>query len=268
LKRRSLVLSGGSALGLAHLGVVKYIIEKDIIINEVVGTSMGAIIAALYATDSLSKEIEDEVSSLSKWLSYNFLSSNFIETNKIEKLLIKALGNKTFNDVGIELKIVATCVQTGESVCFSKDNNCLVKDAVLASMTIPGVFPVKNIQSKGYIDGFVSENLPISYSNGEIIFAVDVMSENSLTDIKKHTIFFRKTRLALAVYERAIKMLIINQTKHLIEKKKQEDVLVYHLKPNLKGYKNFDFSKKDEIERRGYVYIKSFFETEYLIGMD
>jgi len=260
---KSLVLSGGSALGLAHLGVVKYIQFNNIFIDEVIGTSMGAIVSALYATNSLNETIENDVSSLSKWLSYNFLSKNFIETNRIEKLLVNALGEKTFNDTDIDLKIIATSVETGESICFSKDNNCLIKDAVLASMAIPGVFPVKNIDNKGYIDGFVSENLPVSYAEGKVIFAVDVISENSLDEIKTNTIFFRKTRLALAVYERAIKLLILNQTKHNIEKKRKTGVSLYHLKPNLKGYKNFDFSKKKEIEKIGYIYIKSFFETEF-----
>jgi len=147
LKRNkfSLVLSGGSALGLAHIGVIKFLEKNKLVPSEIIGTSMGSIIGSLYALGETAKSIEEKLHGLKTQdlFEIDYLHGK-INQKKAFNFLKKLLQNKKISETKIPLKIVATKLKNGEEKIFSKSENTKIHDAVMASSAIPGILNVRS----------------------------------------------------------------------------------------------------------------------------
>jgi NTE family protein len=115
IKKFSLALGGGAARGLAHIGVIRYLEEKDMIPSAISGTSMGSIVGALLALGKTSHDMEQILRDI-EWLKLvDFdMKKGLIRGAKIEKTLDTLFEGKSFKDVKIPLTITATDVDTGE----------------------------------------------------------------------------------------------------------------------------------------------------------
>ncbi len=251
----NLVLSGGGALGYAHVGVVERLYQNDLTPIELVGTSMGSIVAGVYSL-GLSKnqfiDIFDEFSNVFKWFSVSFSNSSIVDSRKIYKILTKIFGDKTINDTLIPLKIVASNFDTGEIRVFDREDNIYIRDAILASMSIPAVFAQVKIENDFYADGYISANLPINYVSNQNIqtLAIDVMSPNSIDRfIKDDYNFFGHTKSIINTLERTVRLMTINQSKEAIKNYRGELILI---EPKLSNYKTASFHKYSEIREIGY----------------
>jgi len=171
-----LALSGGSALGSVHIGVIKSLAKHKIPISCVSGTSAGAVIAACLAFDvPLEKIIK-----VSKKLSWSDISkfgySKFgLKSNEpFGKMVRETIGDVRIENARIPLAIVATDIDTGEKVVFRKGS---VVKALMASACIPAFFIPVRIGKKKLVDGGLVENLPMSTLRGmgaEIKIGVDL----------------------------------------------------------------------------------------------
>ena len=188
-----LTLSGGGAKGLAHIGVLRILEELDIRPDYISGTSMGALIGALYSAGYSLDEIE-KILTQSDWDS--FINGNFMEDkvplekkinnknymvsvrydNKFNFSLPKGFGNnqliyfelkkllsnleefKNFDEFPIPLRIVATDLNTGKAVAFKEGDLAKI---ITASIAIPTVFDPIEINGRLYVDGLVSRNFPV-----------------------------------------------------------------------------------------------------------
>ncbi len=245
----SLVLSGGGALGIAHLGVIEDLQKNSLTPSEIIGTSMGGIIGACVAIGLSSKdilEILQEFSNVTKWIKFSLSGNAIVDNSKIEKIFIEIFEDKSFEDVQIPLKIIATNIANGQKSVFSKDDNILIKDALLATMAIPGIFTEKEIDGIVYADGFLCENLGLNEASFDTILAVDVLGFNSFE--KKLPNNFFKTSNVLEMFEKSMRLLIYNQT-NLI--KKSVDKKLFLLEPETKDYKTYHFHKVKEIKNLG-----------------
>lgn len=165
-RKIGLALGSGAARGLAHIGVLRALKEKNISIEAVAGASMGALIGACYARNGDITDIEDVVLNLD-WrklaqLSDPNLASLFkgvIHGKKVEELLKTVIGDVKFSDLKIPLSVVATDVSTGEEVVI---NEGPVIPAVRASISIPAIFmPVKR-NNRFLIDGGIVNPVPVN----------------------------------------------------------------------------------------------------------
>jgi len=251
----NLVLSGGGALGYAHVGVVERLYQDNLAPVEVVGTSMGAIVAGVYAL-GLSQdkfiEIFDEFSNIFKWLRVSFSNSSIIDSRKIYKILKEIFEDREIKDTIIPLKIIASNFDTGEIRVFDRDDNIYIRDAILASMSIPAVFRQIEIENQFYADGYISANLPINYVSNQNIdtLAVDVMSLNSIDKFLKDDYhFFGHTKSIIKTLERTVRLMTINQTKDAISLYRGKLILI---EPKLSYYKTASFHRYKEIKDIGY----------------
>jgi len=253
-KKFSLVLSGGGALGIAHLGVLHDLEKENLIPSEIIGTSMGGIIGACMAVGLNEKEIYhilQDFSSVSKWISLSFSGNAIVDNNRIEDIFDNIFSNRTMKDVNIPLKLIATDLEDGEKRVFDAQDDVMIKDALLATMAIPGIFTEHIIEDKTYVDGFLCENLGINEASFEYVLAVDVLSKNAY-DNKLPDNFF-KTSNVLEMFEKSMRLLIYNQTKiHLAHLDKH----IYLIEPHTKDYKTFHFHKIDEIRALGLGLLK------------
>ena len=173
----ALVLSGGAALGFAHLGVIDELVSNNIKIDLVVGTSMGAIVGAGYACGIEIDELE-EISKnmrLIKMFDINFKRGALFSGNRLSRLLNEVYTYKNIEDMPIEYACVATDIYSGQVHVFKKGN--LVK-AVRSSMSIPGMFLPVKFEDKLLIDGGILNNFPDDVARemgADIVIGVDVI---------------------------------------------------------------------------------------------
>lgn len=271
--RFALVLSGGGAKGLAQIGVLKAFNEAGLKPDIVVGTSMGALIGALYATGSDPKSID----SLVKTVEWNEIYSNTVNRKKlfvsqksepsnhlfeirfdhnfkpsllsqsygqyIYDMLIPKLAFAQFNAKGnfdslpVALRIISTDLLTGKKIVFSKGN---LVTAIRASCSVPLIFSPVEIDSLLLVDGGLSSNVPVQTAKdmgAQFIVAVDVTAP-----------LWTKTDLENPL--RLIDQIIaIGITHQKIQEKRLADIVI---NPDLQWYSNTDFENIDSLINAGY----------------
>lgn len=184
----ALVLGGGGARGLAHIGVLKVLEQESIPIDFVIGTSVGSIIGALYCAGMKISEIErlgentgwDKLTNISGAALVKLLmAESLLSTKKTERYLGKFLGDKRFEDLDIPFACVAADVQTGEKIVFKEGD---VLKAIRASSTVPGLFKPVEYRHRFLVDGGLVDNLPTDVAKmmgADIIIAVPVDADFS-----------------------------------------------------------------------------------------
>ena len=154
------VLSGGGIRGVAHLGVLKALQEKDIKISMITGTSAGAIVGALFA-NGLSPDESFKIFQGTRFLSFlrpAFRAPALLNLETAIPLFKKHFPHDSFEGLKIPLIVTATNFNKGELTYF-KEGDLIRK--VLASSCIPGVFSPIMIEGQYYVDGGVLNNFPV-----------------------------------------------------------------------------------------------------------
>lgn len=178
-KKVGLVLGSGGFWGLTHIGILKVLEENKIYPDYIVGCSMGSLIGAYYALNPDIKKAEEIIGDFGKWdllklLDLKFSRSSLISGKKIRYFIDKLFGDKTFSDTKIPLRIVATDLERGEEVIFTKGK---LADAVMASISIPGIFPPVELDGRILVDGAVTNPTPINIAKqmgAEVVIGVDL----------------------------------------------------------------------------------------------
>jgi len=248
-KQFSLVLSGGGALGIAHLGVFEDMEAYALVPSEIIGTSMGGIIGACIAMgqnkDEISKNIQ-QFASITNWLKFSFNGNSVVEKEKLSKIFDRLFGEAKMGDTRIPLKLIATNLRSSQKRVFDKNDDIYIKDAILATMAIPGIFPEQTIEGEVYGDGFLCQNLGILEASYEEVIAVDVLGQHSFNEEMPNNFF--KTSNVLEMFEKSMRLLIYNQTKLILEHSSKN---IYLIEPVTKAYKTYHFHKVEEISALG-----------------
>src|SRR6202522_2125080 len=208
--RICLVLSGGGARGMAHIGVLKILEELKVPIECIAGTSMGAIVGGLYASGMTAEQIDSTMRPVDwqeafrdapprlalafrrKQDDRNFLvklplglkhgkillPKGFIQGQKLQETLRQLtlpFSNSTdFDLLPTPFRAVATDLETGNAVIMDKGDLSI---AMRASSSAPGVFPPVDHEGRLLVDGGVAENLPVSVAramHADILIVSDV----------------------------------------------------------------------------------------------
>lgn len=205
-----LVLSGGGARGAAHVGVLKILEENKIPVDMIAGTSFGAIVGGLYAAGYSATELEtilknidwqETLSNSAPRRQKSFrrkkdddgflikfkvgledgdlkLPSGLITPNNLRLTLGDLVNQMTqvtdFDQLAIPFRAVATNLENGEEVVL-KDGN--LASAMVASMTVPALFPPVELDGTLLVDGGVANNIPINVARAmgaDIVIVVDI----------------------------------------------------------------------------------------------
>jgi NTE family protein len=237
-KNIGLALGGGAALGAVHIGVLKAIDELDINIEYISGTSIGSLIAALYAFGKSPNQIEKVALKLN-WLDVSRVKISkygILNNSKIKPFIKEQIGNVSFEDSKIPLAVVATDLISRKKVVLK---NGLVEDGVLASTCIPGVFSPIQQNDMLLVDGGVVENVPVSTLEelgAKFKISVDLTSYSNTT-IPKNIIDVIISSINLAMMSSTIN----NISKADIQ-----------ISPNLGRYSPIDSKKTKELIDLGY----------------
>ncbi len=176
-----LALGGGGMRGIANIGVLKALTQAGIVPDYIAGTSMGGIIAALYATGLSIAEIEVEALHLAKrsqvvklvdWLPGR---RGLMKGQNIYNYLTRLIGdNITFDDLQLPIALTAVDLIHRDEVVLRAGR---VVDAVRASMAVPGVFEPVELAGRRLVDGGVLNNVPADVARdlgADVVIAVDV----------------------------------------------------------------------------------------------
>ncbi|MCM8774947.1 MAG: patatin-like phospholipase family protein [Candidatus Omnitrophica bacterium] len=163
-----LVLGSGAAYGLAHIGVLRILERENIPVDVIAGSSIGALLGVLWAAGYSADDLHEiahtlhtKRSGFSHLLGFRDLSvvyRGFFKGNQIVRFLRSYLGDRTFQDLKIPVKVVGTNLFTSEQVIFETGP---VVSAVRASISIPGFFRPFFYKANFFIDGGVIDPLPI-----------------------------------------------------------------------------------------------------------
>jgi len=183
-KRRpsvGLALGGGGARGLAHIGVLRVLEREQIPIDYMSGTSMGGILAALFASGFDSQQLEqeaekmDEVSFILKLIDFDLPERGLLKGGNISEYLAGRIGSDVrFDDLPIKLGLTAVDIRTAAEVTLSSGR---VVPAVQATMALPGMVDPVEIENHLLVDGGVLNNVPadvVRKMGAELVIAVDV----------------------------------------------------------------------------------------------
>jgi len=265
------VLSGGGAKGFAHIAVLRKLEELNIPVDYIGGTSMGSIIAALYAMGYTVDELES-IARDTDWIRYFENKPDRENASLIQKLYfheypfnlniskngIKAPrgfvnGQKTglflsrlswgaqhinnYNELPIPFICIATDFENGTGVVFDKG---ILAQSLRASMAIPSIFDPVEIDGRLYLDGGIVNNFPVrevKNMGADIIIGVDVSSR-----------LYKQEELTstTVIMEQALSFLGEEKT---MEQRKLCNILII---PKVNQYGALDFDKTDEIIKTGY----------------
>jgi len=263
--RIGLVLSGGGAKGMAHVGVLRVLEEMRIPVDLIVGTSAGSAVGALYASGMPVAEIERRFLRLD-WLasfrddpgrSYKpvrrkrddwrfpvvpgigvradglHVGGGLIAGQNLGFILNELTRNaalvEDFDRLPIPFRAVATDLETGDPVVIDEGN---LAEAIRASMSIPGVYAPVRWQGRLLVDGGVANNLPVSVARdmgADIVIAVDITDSLMQTD---------ELLEAFSVVGQLTTIMTRRNTDQQLELLTDQDVLI---RPDLQGYSSADF---------------------------
>ncbi|MDQ3986142.1 MAG: patatin-like phospholipase family protein [Actinomycetota bacterium] len=196
LRRRdrvAFVFSGGGPLGGLQVGSLKALFEFGIVPEIAVGSSVGALNATFIAfnpstggADGLERiwlgltdgDLFPGGRFKATWARFLVRGNRVFENTGMRKLVESRLGHAHFEDAQIPLGVVATDLETGDETVFTSGP---VAPPLLASTAMPGVFPPVDIEGRHYIDGGVSNNVPISPAvnmGGKTLYVMDSTSHS------------------------------------------------------------------------------------------
>jgi len=175
-RQTALVLGGGAARGIAHIGVLKVLKRHKIPVDMVVGTSIGSIMGAVYALGISLKNIEEIAlkTTLKSLADFALSKRGLLEGRNLEKIIEEVIENKGFEDLKIPLAIVATDIENGKEVIITSGD---MARAIRASCSIPGIFIPVRIDGRMLVDGGLRSTVPSEAAKrigANFIIAIDV----------------------------------------------------------------------------------------------
>lgn len=178
-----LALSGGAARGIAHVGVLQALVENQIPIDFIAGTSAGALVGGAAASGMPLSELETLGRNL-RWrdIGRMTMSRSGVQSNeRLEQYLRARLPATRFEELPIPFAAVATELSTGKAIVLRDRGD--VPFAIRASCAIPGWYlPVVDEEGRQLVDGGLVANIPVSVARSlgsDIVIAVDVNAEGA-----------------------------------------------------------------------------------------
>ena len=185
----TLVLGGGGMRGLAHVGVLRALIERDWVPDEIIGTSIGALIAATWAVGFTLAEMEQFCLNLVRRDIFQIARADMALKRMRSPALYKAepledvirgfVGDATFAELPRTLMVNSVDINSGMQVYWGLPGlkDVPVADAVFGSCALPGFFPPREIDGRWFVDGAVVDNLPVRLAaarGADAVVAIDV----------------------------------------------------------------------------------------------
>lgn len=268
--RTGLALSGGSARGFAHVGVLQVMEEAGVPVDVIAGTSMGSVVGGLYASGLTTDELREVIAGADWERMFSDapdrrnlpieqkveegrtvfglpivdgaprLPSGIIQGQRITLLLTSLTWPvhpvRDFRKLPIPFAAVATDAETGEAVVLDQG---FLPDAIRASLAIPSVFAPVEIDGRYLIDGGISRNLPtpeVRSLGADVVLCSDVTKPLAIADSLQTLVDILTQTMAFRTVER---------------RDADAELCDVMIRPDIQGIASADFSSAEEIMERG-----------------
>jgi NTE family protein len=275
--KTGLVLSGGAARGLAHIGVLKALEEHGVQIDAIAGTSMGAVIGGLYAAGYSVEELEKLALSLDwrqvlsddpprqdvpfrrKQDDRDFLVKRKLSFRDdgslglplgviqgqnlallLERLLVYTSDTRDFDRLPIPFRAVATDIANDKKVIFRSGH---LPQAIRASMSIPAVFAPVEIEGRLLVDGGMVDNIPMDVARDMGVDRLIVVDIGTPLQPREQLL------TVVDVLNQSITMMTRRNSEAQLATLRSEDLLV---QPMLAGFGSTDFGRAEQLIEAGY----------------
>lgn len=242
-KQVGLALSGGAARGFAHIGVLKALVENDIPIDMIAGTSAGSFVGGAFAA-GLSVDEIIEVGRKISWFGvagFSYSPRGFLSSVAMGSFIDVNFPVNKFEDLKVQFAACACDLETGEEIVM-KDTGDLSL-AIRASCAIPGVFvPVDDAEGRHLIDGGVVSPVPtraVRKMGADVVIAVDLIACGS-------TYWGSPTTMIGMIFQSGM-MLLRTASKH---QHYGADIVI---KPQIAHIRPDEIAKRDELIDLGYA---------------
>jgi NTE family protein len=248
MTKRGLVLSGGGARGICHLGVLKALNEFGVTFDYIAGTSAGAIVGCMYSygypPDDVLRIIRE--TSFFRSLKLAWTWTGLLSFDGLKELLMRYIPENSFDCLKIPVTLAVTELQKGRVEYVSQGE---LMTALQASCSVPAVFAPVQYRGGVYVDGGLLDNLPVKaiYDKCDFIVGSHCNFISSRFDIKN----------VRSVVERSLLMAINGNT--MVSRSLCN---VFIDPPEVGMYSGFDLGKATEIFEIGYSYTKKNFTPD------
>lgn len=173
-----LALGSGSARGWAHIGVIKALTEAGVHVDYIAGTSIGAVVGAVYASGKI-ETLENVVrqfdwKQIVSFFDVVFPKSGLIDGNKVADFVRAHVAPGNIEDLGLPFRVISTDLETGSEVVIQEGD---VIEAVRTSISIPGIFTPAKKDGRLLLDGGLVNPVPVSVvrdMGADFVIAVDL----------------------------------------------------------------------------------------------
>lgn len=174
----TLVLSGGGARGIAHIGVIEELLKLNVNIASISGTSMGALIGGIYAVGKLEEfkqwMLKVNRTKIFRLIDFSFSTQGLVKGERVFNEIREFITDVNIEDLPIKYTATAFDIANGREVVFDKGS---LFNAIRASISIPTIFTPLTLGDSVFIDGGVVNNIPINTAKrveNDIVIAVNV----------------------------------------------------------------------------------------------
>ncbi len=240
-----IALSGGGIRGFAHLGALTALKEQGIEPDIISGTSIGSIVAAMYADGHTPESVYEmfKTIKLKDIATTNFFDhGGILKITPIQHLLEKHLHAKRFEDLRIPLRIIASDIEEGTAHCFSEGE---LIPAIIASCSIPIVFTPVEINGHYYVDGGVFDNFPVKCIRKECRKVIGI-NVSPITQMK---------------YDKSLKYIIERTMNYMVGANTTEAIKLcdhYITVADLSNYYLLDTKGVNDLYQKGYEMVQSY----------
>lgn len=254
----SLVLGGGGLKGLAHVGVLEALEEEGALPNSIVGSSVGALVAATWCAGMPVEEMKQIALDLRRRDLFQVAhrdmalkrmrSPALYRQEPMEALIRGLLGEITFEELKLPLIVNTVDLNAGTQVFWGAPGlrNISVADAVYASLALPGYLPPKEIEARHFVDGATVANLPVAIAataGEDLVVAVDVGASGVFRSGLQESGF-------AAIYARAVELAVETMRDRQLKAWSKPPLLL--LQPRVEHIPMFSFFHNRELLDEGY----------------
>ncbi len=256
-----LVLSGGAAKGIAHIGVIRALESAGIVVDMVGGTSIGAIIGGFVGMGWRGEEIREKTRNIFKknpTSDFNFWPMiSIFKGRKLDSLLDGFFGKYRIEDLWLNFFCVS-CNLSRTNPRIHRFGNLV--DAMRASTSIPGVFPPAVLNNELYVDGGVFNNMPVDEMNrmgAGYIVAVDLQQYHRRQHEPPPEIMGKMPNLLYIIMESSML-----SGRYMTQENRQSVDLYFN--PEMAGVGMLDWQKFDKIETIGFKHAQEILKQKTL----
>lgn len=252
-------LSGGGAIGFAHLGALQALEENGIYPTHLSGTSIGSILGIMYASGYTPQEIFQIIKKEKMYkISYFFKPrltnhKGFSRLTKIRKIYDKYISHSHFDSLKLSMSICCVNINEGKDTCINTGEQ--LRDFTFASLSVPFFYEYVTINEKNYVDGAIINNFPIEplvAAHCDMIIGINVVHFSYLPTSPS------KWEILPAAYA------LINESMN----KERFALCDYYV--SLEGFNNvdyfvFSYKKYKEIYEIGYEEMKRYIKEHIMV---